>query len=365
MVSALRALVIFLFLGISPIVAFGGQFLPVVTYKLGNNPVFVAAGDFNGDGIPDLVTSGQDASGEPNYSILLGNGDGTFQSAHNHRGGLSRGVAVADLNKDGKLDLIFGDGNVVVLLGKGDGTFAKKTVYAAGVITYGVATADLNGDGNVDVIIPGGGGAYVLLGTGDGTLQAAIVCDLGLDTGAVSLADVNGDGKPDLVATDIFNYAVAVALGNGDGTFQAAVSYSFGLTQPSGLAVADFNHDSKLDLVVALGGDLAFLPGNGDGTFGPIVDSLLRTIHPFMVGVGDFNHDGRLDVAVAHSGPDLELELGAGTGSFRDSGPYALGGDPLNGAVADFNGDGWPDIVVPGFKQGNLSVLINQGKTSN
>jgi hypothetical protein len=84
-----------------------------------------------------------------------------------------------------------------------------------------------------------------------------------------------------------------------------------------------------------------------------------------MVGAGDFNHDGRLDVAVAHSGPDLELELGAGNGSFRDSGPYALGGDPLHGAVADFNGDGWLDVVVPAFNARNLSVLINKGKTGN
>ncbi len=365
MLTALRALVVFAFLGMTSALAFTGQFLPVVTYKIGNNPVFVAVGDFNGDGIPDLVTSSQNSQGEPEYSVLIGNGDGSFQSAHNHHGGLSRGVAVADLNNDGKLDLIFGNGNVVVLLGRGDGTFAKKSVYAAGVITYGVVTADLNGDGKIDVLIPGGGGAYVLLGNGDGTLQAATVSDLGLDTGAVSLADVNGDGKLDFVATDIFNYAVAVALGNGDGTFQAALSYSFGLMQPSGLAVADFNHDGKLDLVVALGGELVFLPGNGDGTFGPMIDSLLQTIHPFLVGVGDFNHNGTLDVAVAHTGPDLELELGSGDGRFRDSGPYPLNSDPLNGAVADFNCDGWPDVVVPGFNARNLSVLINQGKTRN
>ena len=351
-----RHLFLCAFLSMSSIFALAGQFLAVATYRVSNNPVYVAAGDFNGDGFPDLVTSSQDSWGEPAYSILLGNGDGTFQSAHNHRGGFSRGVVVADLNGDGKLDLVFGCGNVIILLGKGDGTFGARTVYNGGPISYGLALADLNGDGNLDVVL-GDEGAF--LGNGDGTLQPFIPSAWIYDNPVV--ADLNGDGKPDVVSSNTATDAVVVSLGNGDGTFQPAVGYLPGLSLGT-VVVADFNRDGKLDVVAAPdGGVLAFLPGNGDGTFGPAILSRLNTFQPYMAGAADFNHDGRLDVVVAHTGPDLELELGAGNGNFRDSGPYALGGDPLHGAVADFNGDGWPDVVVPDFNQRNLSVLINKG----
>jgi VCBS repeat protein len=368
MVAKLRTIPVLAFLGISSGLVFAGQFLQVVTYRLPDNPVFVTTGDFNGDGIPDLATSNQTDHATASVSILLGNGDGAFQPAKTYAGGGDRGIAVADLNRDGKLDLVLdAGGNIAVLIGRGDGTFQKPVYYPVTTLSYGLAAADFNADGKVDVVITDQyrAGVDVLLGNGDGTLQAPMASGvLGSFPSHVVVADFNGDGKPDISTTNLGDYTVAVALGNGDGTFQPAVTYSLGVP-PSRVVAADFNRDGKLDIVTSIAGEMVYFPGNGDGTFGQMIESQLNALRPYIAGAGDFDHNGRLDVAVAHKGPDLELELGAGNGSFRDSGPYALGSDALNGAVADFNRDGWPDVVVPGFNARNVSVLINKGKTGN
>jgi hypothetical protein len=244
---------------------------------------------------------------------MLGNGDGTFQEAVTYGTGTAspRFVVVADVNGDGKPDLVVAnrciDGGclieavVAVLLGNGDGTFQAAVAYnSGGLFADAVAVADVNGDGKPDLIVGNwcsdpncDGSVGILLGNGNGTFQPVVTYPAGgLYAFAVGVADVNADGKPDvLVITDVpmcsggscsFPPAAAVLLGNGDGTFRAAVTYPVGgFDDPpfsSMLAVADVNGDGKPDLIVessqccgSADGVVGVLPGKGDGTFKPVV----------------------------------------------------------------------------------------------
>jgi hypothetical protein len=177
-------------------------------------------------------------------------------------------VAVADVNGDGKPDLIVGNSNgtVGVLLGNGDGTFQPAVIYGSGgsgaIQSGSVVVADINGDGKPDMLVANAISSVVgvLLGNGDGTFQPAVSYGSGgISADSVAVADVNGDGKPDLLVTNqcasdcggATDGTVAVLLGNGDGTFQAAITFGSGGAFADSIAVSDVNADGKLDLLVA------------------------------------------------------------------------------------------------------------------
>jgi serine/threonine protein kinase/predicted Zn-dependent protease len=350
-------------------------FLAPLSFETGRVPVFVASGDFNGDGIPDLVTANQ---ADGTVSVLLGRGDGTFQPAVHYAAGSDPScVVVADFNRDGKLDLAvanYSSDTVSVLLGNGDGTFQAAQRYAAGAEPWSMAVADFNGDGIPDLVVANevAGSVSILLGKGDGTFQAAVNYPAGNRPYSVAVGDFNGDGIPDLaVANYLGQGTVSVLLGNGDGTLQAAQSYAAG-NGPSSVAVGDFNRDGHLDLVVALnkvnatGTTVAILLGNGDGTF-----QAARTypvgITPWFVAVGDLNGDGILDLAVT-SGGSLSVLLGNGDGTFQAAHSYSVGMSfnnlsPAQNslAIGDLNGDGKPDLAVVNSFGNNVSVLLGNG----
>jgi hypothetical protein len=246
----------------------------------------VAIGDVNGDGHPDVVVANICQSSTDcdtgGVSVLLGNGDGTFQAPVSYGSGgfFGSSVAIADLNGDVRPDLVVasacpigacsagGTGVVSVLLGNGDGTFQAAVPYSTGGFdTVSAVVADVNGDGKPDLVVShhyqngdlSDGGVSVLLGNGDGTFQAAVGYGAGPgDAEFVAVADVNGDGKPDLaVANCSVNYycngrgSVSVLVGNGDGTFQAPVRQSSGGKVAMSVAIADVNGDGRPDLLVA------------------------------------------------------------------------------------------------------------------
>jgi hypothetical protein len=355
-----------------------------VNYASGGYAQALAVADVNGDGKPDVVVANQwcghfDQYGaclefEGAVSVLLGNGDGTFQPevTYDLGGPGVLAVAVADLNGDGKPDLVVAyNGNgmptspVGVLFGNGDGTFQSPVTYDSGGEAASTAIADVNGDGHPDLIVANGSSdtVGVLLNNGDGTFQSAVVYSFfGYFALSVAIGDVNGDGYPDLVvADDCGSCGGSILLNNGNGTFQSPIYYDAG--QPiSSVAAADLNGDGKLDLVAGVNytqdvGDVSVLLGNGDGTFQPAVRYSPGGGSITSVAIADINGDGYLDLVVGNangyesqfyvSGGVIGVLLGNGDGTFQAVTTYSSGGFSTGSvAVSDINGDGRPDIVA-------------------
>jgi hypothetical protein len=224
----------------------------------------MAVADLNGDKKPDLIViagsfNGTTLSGS--MFVFLGNGDGTFAAPVSYYAGTAnRNVVAADFNGDGTIDVAVGSSHgVALLLGNGDGTFRPAT-FPFPVLFNVTLTADLNGDGKADLV--GGqfnpqnpsGSLQIFLGNGDGTFTALPPGpDLMLGD-PVLAADFNRDGRLDLVAS---GSTVSVLLGNGDGTFSAPIGLIPSGAQGTGgaFAVADFNGDKRPDIAMTAAGD--------------------------------------------------------------------------------------------------------------
>jgi hypothetical protein len=329
-------------------------------------PTFIVVSDFNNDGQSDIAVV------ETDYiSLLLSNGDGTFQPALRFFRGGGPGVdraAVGDFNGDGAIDLAVtsqGTNQVGVLLGNGDGSFQTVRTFHTGLPDAGfgpgpVAVGDFNNDGIPDLAIVNDADdiGSVLLGNGDGTFQGPGLAFLAY--GAVAVADFNGDGLQDVAA--IYDRP-SISLGYGDGTFRPPRFFT-AHDVPFSLAPGDINGDGRQDIVVAnvVSSDVSVLLGNGDGTVQSAINYGTGTA-PWQVLLNDFNSDGLLDVATANRGSnDVSVLLGNGDGTFQAAQNFAAGDVPGSLAVGDFNGDGIPDLAVLAFVGSNVvSVLLGVG----
>jgi len=361
----------------------GVEFGTPKSYVVGTSPSGMVSGDFNGDGKLDLAVGN---AGSGNVSVLLGNGDGTFQAAINSPAGTQpSNLAVGDFNSDGTLDLIVvkqGDtanqvaGSVQLLLGKGDGSFQAAVAIQADRFPYRIAVGDVNGDHKLDLIVgdQSSESLTVCLGRGDGTFSSPQTIGLGGGGGTVTsllVSDFNGDGKPDVLAA--IPTGPVLLLGKGDGTFQSPTPIATDGLLSGQLLAGDFDGDGNLDF--AFQGTtprssgcneicitlpvLHLYRGNGDGTFKA---ALSRIQFAFGWAAADFNQDGKLDLLLGSSNSETLL-LGQQNGSFQSL-PSALTVTSGGMVAADFNSDGLPDVAVTDATNNVVAIALNVSPTS-
>jgi hypothetical protein len=391
---------------------------PVVYGSGGSGPRSLAVADLNNDGYLDIVVANQcPLDGYcPNgqVSVLLGNAQGTFQSPalYSSGGVYANSVVIVDLRRNGIQDLVVtnqcqdstcDNGGVSVLLGNGDGTFQAAASYnSGGYGTNSVAVGDLNGDGVLDLVLTNecpvasqdcsqdlvDSTISVFLGKGDGTFQTPVSYDSGgVAAGPIALSDLNGDGSLDIVAGHLcsapeFYGCIGVFLNNGDGTFQPPANIV--AFQPPGQAtsfgITDLNGDGVPDVAMSnLSGGVGVLLGNGDGTF--------QNVALYGSGgaggsnglaIGDLNGDGIPDLVASNlcrtlskgaacmGSSDTGVLVGNGNGTFLDAVSYSSGGIvPISVVSADVNGDGRPDLIVANVcnkycENGTIGVLLNK-----
>ena len=315
---------------------------------------YVATADFDGDGKPDLVSN--------NGIVLMGKGDGTFQPNAGYvvPSGTFSSVLVGDFNGDGKSDFVLAGANSVgstgafyTFLGNGDGTFQAALLTSTAQNVAGAFAADVDQDGKLDLIVSMNNSLSVLLGNGDATFQSPIVfVNGGIQPGYWAVADFNHDGKPDVAYTNSgYGPSVTVLLGIGDGTFHSPVNYAGIGTYVMGFSVGDFNGDGNIDILETYWVGAGVLLGNANGTFQPAMTSSFSSgsSPPWNVNViGDFNGDGKLDFAYqGYYGANVGIVFGNGNGTFQYAGATVVtsgyGGNLITG---DFNRDGRPDLAV-------------------
>jgi hypothetical protein len=355
-------------------------------------PDVAGVGDFNEDGQPDLAIVN---SSDDTFTIMLGNGDGTFKALPFN--GFNRtpcasnayqsncAIAVGDFNHDGHADLALtsGDDNQVsVFKGNGDGTF---TQFAGSPITTGnfpeaVKVADFNNDGFQDLAVANlnDGDVSILLGNGDGTFTPATGSPIvvGGFPFFLAAADLNEDGIADLAVVDGRGNTMELLQGNGDGTFTPFASSP--ITFPplgddkgyTAIVAGDFTGGGHIDLAVADfdANAVIILNGNGTGafTFSPQSPVTVGP-NPFSMTALDYNGDGHVDLAVANfnengTNGSLSLLINDGGGNFTLSAPPPpqLGMFPNDVVTADFNGDGKADLAIPEFGETGTTILLNQ-----
>jgi hypothetical protein len=376
-------LFVLLSLGHSAIATVG--FKSAQSYAVGTAPEMVAIADFNNDGKPDIAVVD---FGDPNVgdnggvSILIGNGDGTFQPAKNLTVGKNpTRITAGDFNSDSNSDLLVvragddtgGDyGDATIFPGKGDGTFGSGQVLAPGKNPFAVAVSDLNADHKLDLIFANStnfrndNSVAILLGNGDGTFQSPVVYAVaaGGSPSSISLTDANQDERSDLAV--FWGSTVYFYFGNGDGTFQNGPSVFAGSLRFFS-TIGDFNQDGKVDLLDR--GCSLFKPftcstslrlGNGDGTFqtaNAIPDASITSAEV----AADVNGDSNLDlIGTSSDHTQLVVLLGNGDGTFQQAVTFAAGTSPRIGLVADFDGDKAPDLVSVN-SDAAISVLLNTG----
>jgi uncharacterized repeat protein (TIGR03803 family) len=360
--------------GPAGLVSFGG----IQTYAAGGIPFDVASGDLTGDGTPDIVSANYNGT----ITVLLNNGNGTFQTPETFSDGLGshpsdgdhNDVAVANLGTDFPDVLVANEysDDVAVMIGNGDGTFAApQDLYVGPNSVQQFAVADL-GNGEQDLVtIDSGGNACIFLGNGNGTFstgQTIPVVAASDNVRSLFVTDINGDGNPDIVLADSTKGIVEVLYGNGNGTFQSPQTLTFAGSNVREAATGTFNGENDL-LVQNTTGALNLLLNNGNGTFAPATH--LANIGASATGdnyggfiVGNFAGDGNEDILIGtynSSGKfKVNFLLGNGNGTFRTT-PLIT---TVNAGVqrpiaADLTGDGKDDIVLTYNNSPDIDVRLN------
>ena len=362
----------------------------------------VIATDLNGDGAKDLIEIANGTGGAGMITVYLGKGGGTFGAPTSTSTGAedTSSAVIGDFNQDGKTDVVVlhhcvdsscQSGAVSVLLGNGDGTFQRPTVYPTnGVFSFGIAAGDMNGDGHLDLAVANqyadsthtSGRVSILLGKGDGTFQSAVATESPDQADyAVAAGDFNNDGKADVALLGLIGLTdpsgpaaqeTIFSVNSGGTLAQIGAAHDTGGTQGPGiglsLAVGDVNSDGNQDIVFTTicahsacndappgannspggGGGIGVLLGKGDGTFNSAQFYDVPDANFMSAALHDVDGDGKLDL-IARTFTGVAVLHGNGDGSFAPAIIYASvlqGFGPTQVAVADLNGDGTPDMVT-------------------
>jgi hypothetical protein len=345
-------------------------------------PYGITTNDFNSDAKLDLVVSCNSGTGA--LEMLLGNGNGTFQTppvalmagTSLPLGVTSGSVRMGNANKD----IVVADGSantgVAVLLGNGNGTFAGTAHYSAGQGSDYPVIADFNKDGRPDIAVSNriDNSLTMMIGLGAGTFNnPGVTVTTGTHPNSIAVGDVNHDGNLDVVSADTMSNTITVNYGDGAGGFGPSVAHptipspatvTTGGT-PESVALLDFNNDTHLDVVVANAGinGITVMFGTGMAAT-PFNTPTVYTAHggAYAVVIADFNSDSKPDIAVSNqSTNDVSLFVGNGNGTFQPAVNVSVapGTTPLFMAVGDFNGDTKPDIAVANNGSNFITVLLN------
>ncbi len=333
-------------------------------FPVGNGPFHVATGDLNGDGHVDAVTANGTSD---DISVLLGNGDGTFQAAQSYSVGANPSfVKLGLFNGDGVLDVAvanFQGDSVSVFTGNGDGTFQITDTVAAGDAPWTVETGDFNGDGVTDLATANGNtdNVSLLIGNGDGTFQSPLFLVAGNNPNDVAVNDFNGDGRDDIAVANNFDSSVWVYLQNSNGTFQGPNRFNLSI-RPNDVVSADLNGDNFADIVMTgTGATIAYLVGNGNGTFQAEQNLSIHSASTNLI-VEDVDADGANDIVTSNfNGDSVSVFLGNGDGTFPPAVSFVTGETPWGVAAGDFDGDGALDLVTANGSGSDLSVLFGDG----
>ncbi|RTQ50919.1 T9SS type A sorting domain-containing protein [Hymenobacter gummosus] len=315
---------------------------------------------------------------------------GTTNTAIGNNAGAPSAVQVADLNGDGNLDLVLGDGlgnNLDVRLGNGQGGFGASTNYNFGTIPGQIITADVNNDNKLDLVVSNNGGVtryvHVALGDGQGAFGTPVALTLPSIIQSMAVVDVNGDGNLDILTFNgpptfsLDPRTVSVRLGNGTGQFTALPDLPMGTTSKV-MATGDIDNDGKMDFVLADFTQSTVQAYFGDGAGGFTVSAaaaLSVGANPGSVILADLNNDGNLDVATAStSANSVSVSLGNGRGGFAAASTQALtsGRTPMKLQAADVDGDADLDLLVANngrtgaapFPADVVNVLLNGGQAA-
>jgi hypothetical protein len=315
--------------------------------------------------------------------VLLGNGRGEFKPTAESPfkiGSSVRKVALGDVNRDGKLDVVAAEHEtyaVTVLVGNGRGQFQPapgspfKTGSGPRPHTHEIVLGDVNGDRRLDILTTNvnDNNVSVLLGDGKGQFAFAPTSPIQVGRGpydSLVLRDLDGDGKPDLVTPNIGGNKLDVLRGDGKSGFARVPGAPFPVAErPGYVRVADVNNDGKLDLLATHDdvGLLAVMLNDGSGEFRPTTDSPLRLSGvAWGFDVGDVNGDGNVDVVSGVQRSGLLILLGDGKGGFAELKDLQLpvGTRSEYAVLADLNRDGRLDIIVSNYGSGDVSIFLAQ-----
>lgn len=336
---------------------YSGQYVPLIT---GLWPESLAAGDFNNDGVPDLVTADRDSN---QISVFIGQGSGVYAARIAYpTGAAPLSVAVIDATGDGLLDILTADSgsNTISLYrGNGVGGFETRLIFLTGSEPTNVTAEDVTSDGFKDLISTDRLSNVVSLfpGNGFGGFGTRLTIATGSQPNSLAIADVTGDGHNDIITADNGVSRLSITAANGAGGFLARTTLLVGNNTTS-VRAADITGDGIIDIVASNQGSdtISVFIGTGPGTFAPRVNYATE-VSPTNINYADVTGDGYIDLLVTHSGAGISIYAGAASSVFQLPVNLPTGHYPRESLILDVTGDSVSEIITVDSFSDQISIM--------